>query len=1640
MKKIIFVIISLIGLKTLQSQTTITLGSGSFSSGTQESSPINIWYRSHHCQILYTATELNAAGWTGQAQISQLGFNIVSSPVYSLPNFTIKLKNTSNSDVSLDDAVGLTTVYNAALYGPTSGGFELLNLTNTFIWDGSSNLLVDVCFDQVSNYNASGEVNMFTYSGTGPEYTYVREDNSPQCSVPTNTSNPLTNPTAKPQLQLTMISLTPCSGQPSAGFAATSNTLVCSNTSFNLSLTNASVGQGISYQWQQSADGSVWNNIGNNQTSWGYVINSITDTTYYRCITTCSNSALSNTSTAVVVNLNPLLNCYCIPGYVLNCGGDKFWDFSFSNLVGQSNNCDAGGYSDWTSFAFAEANVSAGNTYSFSVNTSSSGSAGDAAMGVWIDYNQNAIFDGNEFTNLGFGPAGTYSNNISIPITASGSVRMRLKLDANYAGSSTTLDPCNNNNSSNYGQILDYKVNITPAPVCSGIPVAGDAITSQSTVCSGTSYILDLANNGIVSNVNYQWQSSLNGSTWTNIGTNQNTIPYSIASQSVTTYYRCELTCLSSSLTAVSNSVMVAQNSPTNCYCPANNINCAYNSSLIDVSFASLSETLTCNGNGYNDNTQSTSPISVTANQTYTFTTNINSVFSDVCHVGIWIDFNQNGIFDGNEFSYLGNVNGGLLTNTVSIPFSANGGFTRMRIKMELDNNTSHVFYPCSGNSFNGQTVDYLLDITPSPACTGAPNSGDATSDITSICDNTPFTLDLINNDISSNIIYQWQYSQDNSNWINLGSPQTYVPFTVTSQSVTSYYKCLTTCASNSLTNASTTWTVVQKPVTDCYCIPPVASCSFGGMIKNVTVAALNNSSNCGTDGYEDFTTSVPVFSVNAAATYSIQVKLNSDNNDFVTAWIDYNQDGIFDASEYTNIGITNGAGDSTAYSTISIPSNALIGTTRLRIRNNMYMNYGPADACADGGGLRVNGALNILGAGLGEGETEDYLINILPPDCGSINFPPSMSVMGNNDICLGQSTNIYFGSTLPVATGITYQWKVFNGVTYVNDGTPINTPSITVTPTASTAYYCEILCNGSPALISDTIFINTHTITVAPTYTNPLCYGQCNGSIAVNATTSIGTLSYIWTPNTSTSDLATGLCSGTYTVNISNTVGCSVTETISIVDPIAISTTTASTDVSCYGLSNGSASVTVSGGTSPLSFSWSPSGGNGLVASNLAPGTYTFHIQDGNNCTLDELITIIQPGVFSASITASASSICEQLEDTLKSTIVGGTAPYNYDWIELPSTSLSSSSDYAYITSVGTFSYALHVTDNNNCSANSNSVAITVNPSSNISGTVSVYQNTTTPVPGYVTLYKYKPYFVQFDSITSQNIGAAGDYNFVSFTAGTYIIKATPSATNMQVAYGDTAVNWKTAKQIIHGCAVNDIQNIQVKLFPSIGSGPGTLSGIITETVGYGNRLFGSFNSDGSAFKPTVPGGPIGGIVVKGGKNPGGQMFVQTLTGPENTPTAGQYTITNLPYGDYFILVDIPGLDTNNTYHIKISQGHEVFTNLDFTVDSIQINPVFATDVGVRDIKAEDYSLSVFPNPASSFVTVKYTLQSSSQIEIEMFDILGKSVKTLLPKTQLAADSYKNTWHLDELKSGLYFIKININGKENVIKLSVTN
>ncbi|MES2760555.1 MAG: GEVED domain-containing protein [Bacteroidota bacterium] len=1714
MKKIILFLLCLLGIFNLTAQTTITIGSAGYVNGLQESSPINVYFRSHHCQFLYTPADINGAGWSTAGSISKLGFNIFGTTSEALPNFTIKFKNTASTNVANYDGSGLSTAYTSASYFPTAGGFELLTLDNNFIWDGTSNLLVDVCFDQISAYTSTGQLYMFGYTNSNPEYAYIRDDDNPQCGVATGGSTNY-NYAYKPQIQLELTTLPLCSGSPLAGDAVATSTSVCANTSFDLNLINNGINSGLTYQWQSSPNGSTWTNLGSTQLTSLMNIPFLSSNTYYQCVTTCTASALSSTSTPVMVALNPLLNCYCMISVANNnnidCTQDKFIDFSLANVNGQTTNCDAFGFSDSTASNYTSINLSAGGTYTFTANTSISGFNGDGYAGAWIDYNQNAIFDSNEFIYIGLGASGTYSNTFTVPITVNtGPTRIRIMLDAYYGYPGTVLSACSN--TSPVGQILDYKVNLTAAPACSGNPNAGNATSTQSAVCQNVGYTLDLINNDAVSGISYQWQSSPNGTVWTNLGSAQNTIPYNISTQSATTHYRCVMTCTSAVMSGTSTAVVVNQNLATACYCVPENISCS-SSQITNVTLESINHAPSCDPSGYLDYRGIAGTASLTASQSYSISLDLNCQGSPG-YVGLWIDFDQNGTFDASEYTYVGTTSFGTITGTIAVPYSAVGGQTAMRIKMETTWGIFGGLDPCYSNEYSGQTFDYSINLTPAIPCSGSPNAGNATSTSTAVCEDVPFILNLVNNDLVSNISYQWQSSPDNVIWTNLGAAQMSVPYTITSQTVTMHYRCITTCTTSALSSTSTPVTVTQKLLTACYCTPPPSDCASGDEINEVTLATLTNTSSCSAYGYEDYAGSVASATIQAGQSYTMTTVLGADYSAHVTVWIDYNQNGVFDASEYTNLGATNSAGNFTVTNTVNIPSGALAGNTKMRVRNNYNGPFGPNDPCSSGGGgaKSAGSASSINGSG-GYGETEDYAITILPPDCSTINYPPSYNVTGSLDICPTQSTSLDITPAVQTATGITYEWMYFNGSAYVSTGAPSATSQFTAAPSANTLYYCEVQCNGSQIRNSDTVNVKVNTITTAPVFTNATCNGLCNGNATINATSSGATLSYTWSPSVGTADMAVALCAGTYTVDIVNPTGCMVTETLTITSPAALMPNATSNNVSCFGGSNGSISLAPTGGTGAYTYSWTPNVGTTSTITNLTAGSYTCILTDANGCTTSGVTIISEPSVLavtvtnvlgsclggssgqaemqvtggtlpyiyswtsggsnaletglaigsqtctitdanSCSITETVSinqaatnfsvsiqgnnNVCEQIQEQLSILTVGsGSGSYNYSWVQLPGTVVSTTSDYTYTTSIGTYTYDLTVTDVvTNCIANANTFSVQVNPSSNFSGTVTT--SGSAPVAGRVVLFQYQPFYTKFDSVAGQNIGAAGDFLFTSFVSGIYIIKAIPTATNMQIAYGadpgDTAVAWKDAKQIIHGCAVNDVQNIFVPALLSLATGStGLLSGRITEGYGYD-----STQRMANGYKPLVPGTPIGGIIVKGGKNPGGQMFAQTVTDAN-----GDYSLNGLPPNDagesYFILVDIPGLDTNNTYH-KVIISNDQFTGLDFVVDSAKITPVPTTGVGVHDITAIENDIKVFPNPASAYVTIQYSLKSSSSVKIELFDMIGRSVKMLLPETQQGIQAHKQSWQTNDLRSGLYFIKMTVNGSESIIKLSVTN
>ena len=183
---------------TAAAPSTVTIGSGTSTTGSSEGAPVNIWYRSLHGQSVYTRTELNTAGATGPVYITQVGFYIASVPSYSLPNFIIRMKHTSDADVTnWQSATGMTTVYSTASYTPVAGDFQMLTLSTPFTWNGTDNLVVDTAFSLTTWYAQTGTVRY--YSSTNG-YRTAKSDSSDQTNVFTGGSTS----SSKPQLKLSL--------------------------------------------------------------------------------------------------------------------------------------------------------------------------------------------------------------------------------------------------------------------------------------------------------------------------------------------------------------------------------------------------------------------------------------------------------------------------------------------------------------------------------------------------------------------------------------------------------------------------------------------------------------------------------------------------------------------------------------------------------------------------------------------------------------------------------------------------------------------------------------------------------------------------------------------------------------------------------------------------------------------------------------------------------------------------------------------------------------------------------------------------------------------------------------------------------------------------------------------------------------------------------------------------------------------------------------------------------------------------------------------------------------------------------------------------------------------------------------------
>lgn len=267
-----------------------------------------------------------------------------------------------------------------------------------------------------------------------------------------------------------------------------------------------------------------------------------------------------------------------------------------------------------------------------------------------------------------------------------------------------------------------------------------------------------------------------------------------------------------------------------------------------------------------------------------------------------------------------------------------------------------------------------------------------------------------------------------------------------------------------------------------------------------------------------------------------------------------------------------------------------------------------------------------------------------------------------------------------------TYAWAPLGGSGATGTGLTAGAYTVTIQDT-----------NACPATAVVTLTQPTLIVPVT-SFTQATC-GNNNGTASVTVTGGYSPYTYAWNPSAQTTATASNLSAGTYTITVTDKNHCSVTAAVTVTQPSVVTAAiTAITAVSCFGGSNGAATVTASNGVSPYTYNWVPTGGSNATATGLTAAIYTVTVKDSNGCKATVTANISQPAL----LTATAGSInaipCFGEKGSATVTPAGGTSPYTYLWAPSAQTSPTGTG-----LTVGIYSIA--VSDKNGCTT-----SVTVN------------------------------------------------------------------------------------------------------------------------------------------------------------------------------------------------------------------------------------------------------------------------------------------------------------------------------------------
>ncbi len=207
-------------------------------------------------------------------------------------------------------------------------------------------------------------------------------------------------------------------------------------------------------------------------------------------------------------------------------------------------------------------------------------------------------------------------------------------------------------------------------------------------------------------------------------------------------------------------------------------------------------------------------------------------------------------------------------------------------------------------------------------------------------------------------------------------------------------------------------------------------------------------------------------------------------------------------------------------------------------------------------------------------------------------------------------------------------------------------------------------------------------------------CFAGSDGNISVQVVGGTPNYSYNWQPANANNNSIQNLSIGNYALTVSDAKGCLKDTAFVVAQPTELLLDTASTNVTCFGGNNGSATVIPSGGTPNYTFNWSNSTSQSDIQ-NIPAASYAVTVFDANQCSKQVSFVIAQPLQISLAASVVKNVSCFGGNDgTAVVQVNNGINPFTYLW------SNNQTSDTA--TNLNAAAFNVTVTDNNNCTSTS--------------------------------------------------------------------------------------------------------------------------------------------------------------------------------------------------------------------------------------------------------------------------------------------------------------------------------------------------